>query len=193
MFTLLFGAEVLYRKYSSLNSIGLAALILTIYNPYWLFDAGFLLSFSAALSMIIYNKYVAKNIFICNTILKTLYLYLFLQLFTLPVIAYYFNYVPVMGILYNLVLLNIFTVILIYGFALLILNGFITALLSVPFKIFDHILYSLRAIVNFTEKFAFNGISVPSMSAAEIMFFYFICFFCIYTTNFFNHITHRFN
>lgn len=183
MFTLLFGSEVFYRKYSSLNSIGLAALILTIYNPYWLFDAGFLLSFSAALSMIIYNKYIAKNIFTRNTILNTLYLYLFLQLFTLPVIAYFFNYVPVMGILYNLLLLNIFTVILIYGFVLLILNGFITVVLPVPFKIFDYILYSLRAIVNFTEKFAFNGISVPSMSVVEIMFFYFMLAFVLYLYN----------
>lgn len=183
MFTLLFGAEVLYRKYSSLNSIGLAALVLTLYNPFWLFDAGFLLSFSAALSLIIYNKYIVKHVLTENIVLRTLYLYLFLQLFTLPVIAYYFNYVPVMGILYNLLLLPVFTVILIYGFMLLTINGLFPALLNIPFKVFDYLLYSLRYIISFTEKFAFNGIMVPAMSAGMIIFFYIMLIFMIHLYN----------
>lgn len=180
MFTLLFGAEVFYRKYSSLNSIGLAALVLTIYNPFWLFDAGFLLSFSAALSLIIYSKYIVKHVLTENIVLRALYLYLFLQLFTLPVIAYYFNYVPVMGILYNLVLLPVFTVILIYGFMLLLLSGLFPILLNIPFKIFDYILYSLRYIISFTDEFAFNGIIVPAMSAGMIIFFYIMLAFMVY-------------
>ncbi len=180
MFTLLFGAEVLYRKYSSLNSIGLATLVLTLYNPFWLFDAGFLLSFSAALSLIVYNRYVAEHALSKNVVINNLYLYLFLQLFTLPVIAYYFNYLPVMGIIYNLFLLPIFTVILIYGFILLILNGFFHALLIVPFKIFDYLLYSLRYGIGFTDRFAFNGIIVPSMTAEMIIFFYAVLAFVLY-------------
>lgn len=184
MFTLLFGAEVFYRKYSSLNAIGLAALILTLYNPYWLFDAGFLLSFSAALSLIIYNKYIVKNLITNNQVLRTIYLYLFLQLFTLPVIAYFFNYVPVMGILYNLLLLPIFTIILIYGFILLILNGFLPSLLIIPFKIFDFILYSLRYIITLSERVAFNGVTVPAMNYGIIIFFYILIFLIIY---FYNH------
>ena len=183
MFTLLFGAEVFYRKYNSLNSIGLAALFLTIYNPYWIFDAGFLLSFSAALSLIIYNKYIQKNLITDNFILRTIYLYLFLQIFTLPVLAYYFNYIPVMGIIYNLLLLPIFTVILIYGFILLILNGLFASLLILPFKIFDYILFSLRYIIDFAEKFAFNGITVPTMSYELIIFFYLMILIMVYFYN----------
>jgi len=104
MFTLLFGSEVIYRKYNSLNSIGLAALILTVYNPFWIFDAGFLLSFSASLSFIIYSNYIKTK----STVFDTIYMYLFLQIFTLPVIVYYFNFIPVMGVLYNLLLLPVF-------------------------------------------------------------------------------------
>lgn len=183
MFTLLFGAEVFYRKYNSLNSIGLAALVLTIYNTYWIFDAGFLLSFSAALSLIIYNKYIMKHITKFSIALNTIYLYLFLQIFTLPVIAYYFNYLPFMGIIYNILLLPIFTVILIYGFILLILNFSFSSLLIIPFKIFNYILFSLRYILNFTENFAFNGITVPTMSIGLIIFFYITFFFMVYLYN----------
>lgn len=183
MFTLLFGSEMFYRKYNSMNSLGLAALVLTIYNPYWIFDAGFLLSFSAALSLIIYNKYIYNNITNKKLFLRTLYLYLFLQLFTLPVIAYYFNYVPIMGILYNLILLPIFTVILIYGFMLLIFSLLSSVILTIPFMIFDYIMNSLRYIINFTEKFAFNGIIVPSMPLELVIYFYIMLGFTLYMYN----------
>jgi len=183
MFTLLFGSEVMYRKYSSLNSIALAGLILTIANPFWIFDAGFLLSFSAALSLIIYNKYILKYIKTENLILRDFYLFLFLQIFTLPILAHYFNYIPIMGILYNLLLIPIFTFILIYSFALLIFGGLIVNLFIFPFRIFDYMLVSLRYLINFTENFAFNGIIIHTFSIFHNIIFYLVLTFIIYLYN----------
>lgn len=180
MFTILFGSEVLYRKYNSLNSIGLAALVLTLYNPFWLFDAGFLLSFSAALSMIIYNKYIVNRLDTQNAVLTNLYMNVFLQLFTFPVVVYYFNFVPVMGIIYNILLLPVFDVIIIYGFMLLMLGGIVHGILSIPFKIFNYVLHSLRSIINLTDMFIFNGIILPSISMGMIIFFYILLFSMIY-------------
>lgn len=183
MFTLLFGSEVLYRKYSSLNAIGLAALILTVYNPYWIFDAGSLLSFSAALSFILFSRFISKHIPEEKMFLKNIWMYIFLQLFTLPVVSYFFNYIPLMGIVYNLLLLPIFTVILAWGFLLLIFNGMFSFLLFLPFRIFDYILTTLRYMVYFSDSFAFNGIVVRTMTFPEIMFFYIAVFACIYLLN----------
>jgi competence protein ComEC len=183
MFSLLFGSEVLYRKYSSLNAIGLAALILTVYNPYWLFDAGFLLSFSAALSFILFSKFISKHIPEEKKLLKNILMYIFLQLLTIPVISYFFNFIPIMGIVYNLLLLPVFTVILAWGFLLLILNGMFSFLLVIPFRIFDLVLTSLRFLVYFSGNFAFNGIGVRSMTISEIMFFYTAVFLCLYLMN----------
>jgi competence protein ComEC len=42
-------AGLLYRRSSTLNAIGLAALVLLLWRPAWLFESGFQLSFSAAL------------------------------------------------------------------------------------------------------------------------------------------------
>lgn len=42
-------ARLLYRSHSPLNAVALAALALLLYRPPWLFEAGFQLSFSAAL------------------------------------------------------------------------------------------------------------------------------------------------
>jgi len=183
MFTLLFGSEVLYRKYSSLNAIGLAALILTVYNPYWIFEAGFLLSFSAALSFILFSKFISKHIPEEKKYLRNICMYIFLQVLTLPVISYFFNYIPIMGIVYNMTLIPVFTVILALGFLLLILNGMFYFILTVPFRIFDFILTSLRYLVYCSDNFAFNGISVRSMSFSEIMFFYTAVFLCLYLVN----------
>ncbi len=174
MFTVLFGAEMFYRKYNSLNSIGLAALILTLYNPFWITDAGFLLSFMAALSLIFYNRYILKYVLYKNIILKSISLYLFLQLFTLPVVAYYFNYLPLMGIFYNLVLIHIFLIIIIFGFIILLTNGFLSNFLSIPFKIFDYLLYCLKYIISLADNIAYNGVIIPTMSVCEIIFFYIV-------------------
>jgi competence protein ComEC len=49
MISLYLLARLLYRDHSTLNAIGLAALILLLSRPAWLFESGFQLSFSAAL------------------------------------------------------------------------------------------------------------------------------------------------
>lgn len=181
MFTFLFGSELLYRKYNSLNAISLAALILTIINPFWIFDVGFLLSFSAALSLIVFNKHINKIIRTKNIILKTIYMYLFLQLFTCPIVIYFFNYLTLLGVIYNLLLIPIFTVVLICSFIFLIFNNLFTYTLIVPFKLFDYFLYSLRYIINFTENISFNGIIMPTPSIFEMMFIYIVIFYIIYS------------
>jgi ComEC/Rec2-related protein len=49
MISLYLLGRLLYRGHSALNAIGLAALILLLFRPAWLFESGFQLSFSAAL------------------------------------------------------------------------------------------------------------------------------------------------
>ncbi|MDD4780282.1 MAG: DNA internalization-related competence protein ComEC/Rec2 [Tissierellia bacterium] len=183
MFTLLFGSEVLYRRYSSLNSIALAALILTIINPFWLFDAGFLLSFSAALGLILYSKYINKNVRTENKIIKIAYMYVFLQIFMIPVMAYFFNYIPIMGVIYNIILIPIFTYLLILGFTLLLFNSFLWYVFIILFKILDYSLNLLRYFIDLTENIAFNGIIISTLSIYEIIFFYFCIGFLLFVYN----------
>ncbi len=52
MITVYLVARLLYRRYVALNGIGLAALLLLVHRPAWLFEAGFELSFSAALLIV---------------------------------------------------------------------------------------------------------------------------------------------
>jgi len=52
MISLYLLARLLFRDHSPLNTIGLAALILMLWRPAWLFESGFQLSFSAALLIV---------------------------------------------------------------------------------------------------------------------------------------------
>jgi len=118
-----------------------------------------------------------------NKVLNTIYMYLFLQIFTMPVVTYFFNYLPIMGIIYNLLLIPIFTFVLISSFIFLIFNNIFYYTLVIPFKLFDYLLYFLRYIINFTENISFNGIVVPTFSIYEIILIYIFIFFIIYLYN----------
>jgi competence protein ComEC len=52
MISVYLSARLLYRSHSALNTVGLAALILLLWRPAWLFESGFQLSFSAALLIV---------------------------------------------------------------------------------------------------------------------------------------------
>ena len=52
MISLYLLARLLYRHHSALNTVGLAALILMLWRPAWLYESGFQLSFSAALLIV---------------------------------------------------------------------------------------------------------------------------------------------
>lgn len=52
MISVYLAARLFYRQYDALNGIGLAALLLLVHRPAWLLEAGFELSFSAALLIV---------------------------------------------------------------------------------------------------------------------------------------------
>ena len=49
-----------YKKYDSLSSISLAAIILLLFRPFYILDIGFMLSFLCVLGIILYNKKIKK-------------------------------------------------------------------------------------------------------------------------------------
>lgn len=61
-------ASILNRKSDTINNLGISSLILLIYNPYFLLDAGFLLSYAGTIGIILFSDKI-KN-FTENVILK---------------------------------------------------------------------------------------------------------------------------
>ncbi|QSX07097.1 DNA internalization-related competence protein ComEC/Rec2 [Sedimentibacter sp. zth1] len=172
MFTFVFGAELLYRKYNTINSIVIAAFILLVVNPFYLFDVGFQLSFTAAFCLIIFNKYVKDKLKSKNTIISSIYLYIFLQLFTLPIMSYYFNYLSLLGILYNIALVPIFSVLIVIAFISVGVGFLCVYTLVLPLKIYDYVFNVIRYVIDWGSKSSIAGVKIPSMRLLTCFFYY---------------------
>lgn len=183
MFTFLFGAELLYRKYNTINSIVISALILLIYNPFYLFDAGFQLSFMAAFTLIIYNKYLKPNIKIKNKLLSSILLYLVIQVFTYPILSYYFNYLSIVGILYNLLMLPVFSFVTIFSFLCVFVGSISRYTIVVPLMIADKLLSIISFYITNGSDKLLSGITVSSLSVLNSGFYYTFVFIIIFFIN----------
>jgi len=106
MFTCIVIGESLERKTFIYNSLAASAFILLCINPFWLWDAGFQLSYTAVLSIVIfmkpiYNWFYFKNK-LADTIWKLMAVTLAAQVLTTPVSMYHFHQFPVYFLFTNL-------------------------------------------------------------------------------------------
>jgi len=98
--------RIIYRNPDTINSLGVAALLMLLKNPIYLFDIGFQLSFLSVLSIAIFYKMiyeyfikfkVPKNISsLCAVSISA-------QILILPLLAYYFCELSLISFLTNLV------------------------------------------------------------------------------------------
>lgn len=95
------------RKTSAINSLAVSAFILLCYNPFWLWDAGFQLSYAAVLSILLFMQPVYQWFYIKNKILdyawKMNAVTIAAQVFTLPVSLYHFHQFPLSFMLSNFI------------------------------------------------------------------------------------------
>ncbi len=137
MFILGVTAVALKRTYDLLSAAALSSLIILLQNPGWIFDSGFLLSFTAVMGIgLIYPmlEYAKKSL--CKGLhtdlsrsrsplvrglgktLEALFFSASIQLGTLPVTEYSFFQIPLAGILLNLIVIPLMSVLLGCGITL---------------------------------------------------------------------------
>lgn len=130
MFTLIGIGELGKRKMSIYNNLCSSAFILLMIHPSWLFDPGFQLSYLAVFSLAvlykpIYHAFYSRNFFI-DTLWQLTAASIAAQVFTFPVILYYFHQFPFLFIINNLVGIILTTVILYLEIVLLCCSVFTT-------------------------------------------------------------------
>lgn len=116
MFTFLIIGKNLGRNKSSYNSLAASAFILLCYNPYFLWDVGFQLSYLAILGILMFQKPIYHLLFIKNKQLNYVWELMSLstaaQILTFPICLYYFHQFPTVFLLTNIILVPLSTVIL---------------------------------------------------------------------------------
>jgi competence protein ComEC len=146
MFSVVALAKIVNRQSNIYNSLAVSALLLLVYNPNYLFDVGFQLSFAAVLSIVIFQPLVrkysyAKNIIILKT-KELLLISLVAQIGVLPLILYYFGQFPLLFLLANLIAIPLSSLILILGLALIPFN-FLFIKLSVYLSVLVNLLIEI--------------------------------------------------
>ena len=117
MFSSIVIGETVARKSSIINNLSVSAFFLLCYDPYWLWDLGFILSYSALLSILLfmkplYNCYISENKLI-DTAWKLNAVTISAQMLTLPVLIYNFGQFPNLFMITNFLAIPLSSIILI--------------------------------------------------------------------------------
>lgn len=98
--------KALNRHQNTFNLIAVSAFFLLVYNPFYLFDAGFQLSYLAVIGLVYFHPRIYQSLYVKNKLLDSIWSYTALslaaQLATFPLSIYYFHQFPLYFLFSNL-------------------------------------------------------------------------------------------
>ncbi|PIQ07771.1 MAG: DNA internalization-related competence protein ComEC/Rec2 [Ignavibacteriales bacterium CG18_big_fil_WC_8_21_14_2_50_31_20] len=192
MIVVMFMVYLSNRKYSSLNSLAIAAFILLLINPAEIFNPGFQLSFSAVASILIVYPILSSKIKTENKALKFLLLFSAVsfsaQIGTLPFTLIYFQKLSIIALFANLLVIPIIGIIVGLGVLTIFVSIFST-ILAIYFGSANMLATNiLMEIVNFTGTQQFSFLFIPNFSIIDGIIFYVYFSVIIYSIQKFNNI-----
>jgi len=182
MFTCLALGESIDRRSSIYNSLAASAFILLCYNPYWLWDVGFQLSYAAVLSIVIFMQPVYNWFYIKNKALDFIWkmnaVTIAAQILTVPISIYHFHQFPNYFLLTNFIAVPLSSLIVL-GEILLCSVSFIPLLAAFVGKILSGLIWFMNTWVERIEKLPFSlwdGLQIDI--AQMILLTIVICLLC---------------
>lgn len=172
MFTTYIVSLLVLQENHSFTSLSISALLLSLINPYVVFDTGFILSFLSVLGIEIFAKFF-KRIFrfmplwIGDSIAVTLSA----QIATLPVVINLFGYLSIYSVLANVIVSAFFSYVL-YACFIFIPTALITGLNSVFDGICTLLLDAVISIAAFFADLPGSAVYVNSFDIPQIICYY---------------------
>jgi competence protein ComEC len=159
MFTCIALAETVARKTSIYNTLAFSAFLLLCYNPYWLWDVGFQLSYLAVLSIVIfmhpiYNWFYCKNKAL-DFIWKLTAVSLAAQILTIPVSIYHFHQFPASFVFTNFLAVPLSSIIIL-GEILLCGISFIPSIAMLAGKILYGLIWLMNSYIERIEMLPYS-------------------------------------
>ncbi len=113
MIALYFAAELARREPDGLSTLGLSGFLFLLWRPGTMFDPGFLLSYGSVGSlMLFYPGFERRLRFLPRLLRASLAASLAVQLGTIPLAAWHFNVLPLVGVAANLIVVPLLSVVL---------------------------------------------------------------------------------
>lgn len=128
MFTFFAFALLIGRRTNGLNTLFLSYFFLLLFNPFWLFQVGFQLSYTAVFFILwmqpIFNRLGYSKFYIIRETRGLITVSLSAQVGVLPLTLFYFNQFPGLFLVTNLVVLPVLTVFMVGGILIVGLASF---------------------------------------------------------------------
>ncbi len=122
MFSFITVGKTFFRQSSIYNSLAASAFVMLCYNPYYLWDVGFQLSYFAVVGIIIFQKPIYNLIYVKNKWIDKVWqlvaVSLAAQVLTFPICIYYFHQFPNLFLITNIIAVPLSTIILFAEIAL---------------------------------------------------------------------------
>lgn len=176
MFSLLGISQFSTARPMSLNTLYVAGIGMLIYNPAWLFDVGFQLSFVAVASILLIQPWLYKQLTVRNSFQDRLWglitVSIAAQIGTAPLVLLYFSRFPVHFLLTNIVVIPLVTII-IYVAVIMLLLSFLPVINQLIAYGLNILLDILGGTVRWIEKMPFASIDHVWLYQFEVLLFYF--------------------
>lgn len=175
--------RVILRCHDRLNEIAIAAMLILLAEPLYLFHIGFQLSFITVLGLCLAAEHIQierrKNRTWKNWLKESLLFSLYAWLFSFPLVAYHFNSISTVGILANLVIIPLSGILL--GFGIL---STVLATIWLPAGVFAAgsvygILQIFRVTCTAILQLPFSYVLTGRPSEISIILFYILLFIWI--------------
>ncbi|MEX6690466.1 ComEC/Rec2 family competence protein [Danxiaibacter flavus] len=158
MFSFIVIGQGISRRTNMYNSLAGSAFCLLVFNPFMLWDVGFLLSYSAVTSIVLFMKPVYNLFNFENKILDKIWqlsaVSLAAQILTLPLVIYYFHQLPLLFLVTNLVVVPLSGFIL-YGELLLLILSFFPFLVSAAGKLLGFLILMMNNFIIYINQMPF--------------------------------------
>ncbi len=171
---------VVGRKYDKLNSIGLCAIIILMFKPLYVFDAGFLLSFACVFCIFTLTKPLEKQIRKLKLGYKfssSLALVVSVQIGLIPLLTVYNNNFNIFSLLINLICVPFFE------FAFMLTFIFVPICILLPFlnfllQILELMYAGVTIFANFVGSLAWANLPLYKFNDILVVSSYIVIFLC---------------
>ena len=167
--------QLLFRRSFSLNTMSATAFCMLLFNPLYLYDIGFQLSFSAVTSILLINPYL-NNLYqtknkIINYLWQLIAVSISAQLGVLPLSIFYFKQVPLVFLLTNICLIPLVTLLLFLIILCLLLHSLFSTS-SVVLLLLNKTLECFTSIIYFLDQLPYRSIDHVNMNIFDLIVSY---------------------
>jgi competence protein ComEC len=175
MFSCIVIGESVERKTFIYNSLAASAFILLCINPFWLWDAGFQLSYTAVLSIVIFMKPIYDWFYFKNKMIdgiwKLMAVTLAAQVLTTPVSMYHFHQFPVYFLITNLLAVPLSSLVVLLEIVLSAI-AFIPVLAKPVGIILHWLIYAMNSFVEYIENLPFSLWNNMQLNTLQLVLLY---------------------